>query len=112
MCCNRARSDGGILHLGGSKHIVPEVAAQIFGRAEVYGSADDRLELELHARQRKESRCLLGLEFDQDIDITLGPESVRQHRSEQRKALNAVPPAEVSDKIWIELNLGRHRSRL
>jgi hypothetical protein len=83
MCSNRARADGGILHLGGSKHIVAEVAAQIFRRAEVHGSADDRLDLELHARQRKESRRLLGLEFDQDIDIALGPKSVRQHGSEQ-----------------------------
>jgi len=112
MCCSRARSDGGILHLGRSKDLITEVSAQVLRRAKVHRSADDSLDLELHARQSKESGCLLGLEFDQNIDITFGPKPVRQHGSEERKTPNVVSPAELCDKFTIELDVGGHRRAL
>jgi hypothetical protein len=103
------RSDGGILHLGRSKDLITKVAAQVFRCAEIHRSADDGLDLELHARERKQSRRLIRLEFDQHIDIALRPEPVGEHRSEERKAADVVPVAEPDDKFTIELDVRGHQ---
>jgi hypothetical protein len=112
MCSSRARSDGGILHLGRSKNILTEVAAQIFGRTEIHWPANNRFDLELHTRQSKEPGRILRLKFDQNVDVALGPKLVRQHRSEERKTANVMPPAELGDEFTIELDVRRHRERL
>lgn len=82
MCSSRARSDGGILHLGRSKNILTEVAAQIFGRTEIHWPANNRFDLELHTRQSKESGRILWLKFDEDVHVALRPEPVSQHGAE------------------------------
>jgi hypothetical protein len=72
------------LHLSRPTNLVAEVTAQVFGSAQVYRFTHDGLELELHARQSKESGCVLRLEFDQEVDVALRPKPIRKHRPEQR----------------------------
>ena len=47
--------------------------------------------------------------FNQNVKVALGPESIRQHRSEQRKTPHVMPLAELGDEIGVELDVGGHR---
>jgi hypothetical protein len=109
MCCNRARSDGGILHLSRPQHLLAKEAAQVFRRAEIDRSTNNRFEVKLHARQPNETRFAARLELNQDIEIAVWPKAFREHRSEQSEPADLIPAAELCDEFTIQLDVRGHR---
>jgi hypothetical protein len=45
-----------------------------------------------------------GLEFDQNVDITVGPEVIAQDRAEEAQPLHMVFPAEDRDSLFVNRN--------
>jgi regulation of enolase protein 1 (concanavalin A-like superfamily) len=112
MCCSRARSGGGILHLSRPQYLFAEETAQVFRCAKIDRPTDNRFEFKLHACQPNETRFAVRLELNQNIKIAFWPKPFRQHRSEQSEPADLIPSAKLSDEFTIELDVGGHRERL
>ena len=57
-----------------------------------------------------ETDHLAGLKVDEDINVAVWPEIVRQDGAEQGEFADVIPPAELSDRVAIDRDLGRHGS--
>ena len=64
-------------------------------------SSHQRRELGLDSHQR-EAWDVSWLKLDQDVDIAVGSKVIAQHRPEERKAGDVVPPAEGSHGVAVD----------
>src|SRR3990167_4156271 len=98
ICRRRTRSGFGVLHLGAGHDVVSKIPAQIRRRPQIHFPARKMLrQLPFHPRHPQKTGCPAGLKLDQHVHIAVGTEPVREHRSEQRKLPNVIPPAKCSN---------------
>jgi hypothetical protein len=72
-------------------------------------SAEDAREFFLDIED-PETDDLAGLEIDQDVNVAVWPEIVRQDGAKQGEFANVMAPAELSDSVAIDRDFGRHGS--
>ena len=78
----RTSSFGCVLHLGHFQNLLSEVTAEVAVRSSVRCAAEDRRELNLHAREADEADGLAGLELHEHVDVAVRPEVRPQDRAE------------------------------
>src|SRR6202142_2426734 len=99
----------GIDYRRGSDHFVAEMAAEIHGGPQVDSApAEQAAQLLRHVTETKEPHALSWPELNQDVDVALVREPVREHGTKERQLADAVAAAEVGDLGLWDFDL-RHR---
>lgn len=83
-------SGGGIQHARTSGHGIPDVAAQVAGRAEIDFPAEQLGQLEFKTGQQEQTRDPPGLELDEEVDVTIWAQLATKRRAEEAQPANAV----------------------
>src|SRR5580704_3808910 len=83
-------------------NFVPEIAAEIHGRAQVdLASAKHTAQVGLDVGKSEEANAFLGPELDEDVDIAPFREPVSEYGAEQRQPADAMVPAKVRNvALW------------
>jgi hypothetical protein len=98
------------LSLCACRHAIAEPPVEVLLAHEIDAmAAEDARELFLDIEDA-ETDHPAGLEVDEDINVAVWPEIVRQDGAEEGEFADVMPPAELSDSSAIDRNLGRHTS--
>src|SRR5438128_1053354 len=108
MCSSRSRSSSfGIEKLRLREHLPSEIRTEETRRIEVDPSAENLAQLVLH-REERQARRVSWLEFDEDVDVALGPKLRSQDRSEESEPADVVRLAKPCDPRPIDGNCDWH----
>src|SRR5687768_12827172 len=109
ICRSLTISSGGMEQLRSSHDLVPEITAQLFGRAKIDGKAAEHLrKLDLHLRHIEQGWRGARFELDQQVDVAVAAGGPLQPRTEQRQAADAVAATEFVQQIGLDAKLSRH----
>jgi hypothetical protein len=98
------------LSLCACEHAIAEPPVEVLLTHEIDAmAAEDARELFLDIEDA-ETDHLAGLEVDEDVNVAVWPEIVRQDGAKQGEFADVIPPAELSDSVAIDRDLGRHGS--
>ena len=93
MCLSLIVSSFGTLDLACRQDAVAEVTAELRRGAEVDLSAEHAGQLKFRSGHAQETEYPASFRLYEHVDVTLGPELVSQHRTEQCQSANGVLPA-------------------
>ena len=79
-----------------------EPAIEIFFPYEIDAVAGEDLRQLVFDIEDAKTDDLIGLEVDEDIDVTVRPEIIRQHGTEQSQPADVMPAAEVGDPCAVD----------
>ena len=83
-------SGGGIQQARTCGHGIPDVAAQVAGRAEIDFPAEQLGQLEFKTGQQEQTRDPSGLELDEEVDVAIWAQLATKRRAEEAQPANAV----------------------